>query len=170
MTFKSTRLGLGEQLLGIGCVLLVVDLFAVPWFAYQPQYRATAVMLDLSVSASGWQTFEVIGPLALFVCVVGLAICVLTAARRSPAVPVVLTTLLLPISFVLAVLVAIRVLLDRPAVHLAQAGGANVIQPRAGAYVGLALTLVIFAGLYLSLRREGVASEDSPATIETVRV
>jgi hypothetical protein len=170
MSFKSTRLGLGERLLGVGCVLLLVDLFAVPWFAYKPQYHATAVMLGQSVSANGWQTFEVIGPLALLVCLVGLMIWLLTATRRSPAMPVVLTTLLLPVSFVLAVLVAIRVLLDRPTVHLAQAGGANVIEPRAGAYVGLALTLVIFAGLYLSLRRDGVPYDDAPATIETLRV
>lgn len=170
MTFKSTRLGLGERVLGVGCVLLLVDLFAVPWFAYKAQYRAVAVMLGQSVSANGWQTFEVIGPFALFVCLVGLAIWLLTATRRSPAVPVVLTTLLLPVSFALAVLVAVRVLLDRPTVHLAQAGGANVIEPRPGAYIGLALTLVIFAGLYLSLRREGAAYEDPSATIETLRV
>jgi hypothetical protein len=170
MRFRSTRLGLGERLLGVGSVLLVVDLFAVPWFAYRPQFHATAVMLGQRVSANGWQTFEVIGPLALLVCLVGIAIWLLTATRRSPAVPVVLTTLLMPVSFVLALLVAIRVLVDRPTVHLAQAGGANVIEPRAGAYLGLALSLVIFAGLYLSLRREGMAREDSPATIETLRV
>jgi hypothetical protein len=112
----------------------------------------------------------VIGPLALVVCLIGLAIWLLVATRRSPAVPAVLTTLMLPVSFALAVLVAIRVLLDQPAVHLAQAGGANVIEPRVGAYVGLALTLVIFAGLYLSLRRDRVAEDDSPATVETLRV
>ena len=75
----------------------------------------------------------------------------------------------MPVSFVLVVVVAIRVLLDRPTVHLVQAGGANVIEARPGAYIGLVLSVVVFAGLYLSLRRDGVASDDSPAAIETLR-
>jgi hypothetical protein len=170
MTVRTTRLGLGEWLLAAGSVLLLVDLFAVTWFAYKAPFRVTAVMLGQRISANGWQTFEVIGPFTLLVCLVGIAICLLCATRRSPAVPVVLTTLLMPVSFVLVVMIAIRVLLDQPTVHLAQAGGANVIEPRPGAYIGLALSLVIFAGLYLSLRRDGVASDDSPAVIETLRV
>jgi len=170
MTVKTTRLGLGEWLLGAASVLLLVDLFAVTWFEYSPQYHATAVMLGQRVSANGWQTFEVIGPLTVFICLVGIAIWMLTSTRRSPAVPVVLTTLLIPVSFVLLVLVAIRVLIDRPTVHLAQAGGANVIETRPGAYIGLALVLIIFCGLYLALRREGVAAGDSQQFIETLRV
>jgi len=170
MSFKSTRLGLGERLAGGGSALLLADLFAESWFAYRPQFHATAVMLGQRVSANGWQSFEVIGPLVVFVCLAGMAIWWLTGTRRSPAVPVVLTTLLMPVALVLALLVAIRVLLDAPTVHLAQAGGANVIEARPGAYIGLVLTLVIFAGLYLALRRDGVPSEDSPAILETVRV
>src|SRR5579875_1057268 len=39
-----------------------------------------------------------------------------------------------------------------------------------GASLGLALSLVVFSALYLSLRRDSVASGDSPAIIETLRV
>ena len=92
-------------------MLLLVDLFALTWFAYKAPFHVTAVMLGQQTSANGWHTFEVIGPFTLLVCLVGIAICVLAASRRSPAVPVVLTTLLLPLSFVLVILIAIRVLL-----------------------------------------------------------
>jgi hypothetical protein len=92
------------------------------------------------------------------------------ASRRSPALPVVLTTLILPVALALAVLVAVRVLVAQPSVHLAQAGGASVIEAQPGSYVGLALTVAVFIGGYLALRREGVAREDSPTSIETVRV
>lgn len=170
MTVRSTRLALGEWLLGISSLLLLVDLFGATWFEYRPQYHAVATMLGQRTSANGWQAFELIGPLALIVCVLGVAICVLTATRRSPAVPVVMATLLAPVSFVLAILVAIRVLLDQPSVHLAQAGGANVIETRAGAYLGLVFCVAIFAGIYLALRRDGLAPEDSPVAIETLRV
>ena len=170
MRFRTTRLTLSEWLLGAGSVLLLIDLFGVSWFAYESRFHALAVMLGQSSSANGWQTFTVLGPLTLVVCVAGIAVWSLTAARPSPALPVVLNTLLLPVSFVQVVLVAIRVLLDGPAVHLAQAGGSNVIQARPGAYAGLALSIVVFAGCYLSLRRDAVAAEDAPAAIETVPI
>lgn len=170
MHFRTTRLTLGEWLLGAGSLLLLLDLFGLSWFAYLPRFHGLAVMLGQTPSANGWNTFTILGPLTLVVCVAGIAAAVLTATRRSPAVPVVIVTLLLPVSFVQAVLVAIRVLLDRPAVHLVQAGGANVIEPRPGAYLGLALSVAVFVGVYLSLRRDAVAAEDSPAQIELVGV
>jgi hypothetical protein len=168
MSVRTTRLTFAEWLLGAGSVLLLVDLFGVSWFAYAPRFHALATMLGQSSSANGWNTFTVIGPLTLVVCAAGIAVWWLTATRPSPALPVVITTLLLPVSFVLAVLVAIKVLLDGPSVHLVQAGGANVIEARPGAYIGLFLSVVVFAGVYLSLRRDTVAGEDSPAVIETL--
>ena len=137
MGFKATRLGVGEWLLGVGSIALLVDLFGVPWFAYMPRYHIT-VMLGQSVSANGWQTFEVVGPLALVVCVAGIAICWLAATRRSPALPVVATTLLVPVSLALAVLLAIRVILDQPSPCIcSQAGRATCSRRRPGAYAGL---------------------------------
>lgn len=170
LTVRFTRLGVGEWVLGSGSVLLLIDLFGVSWFGYNPRFHATAVMLGQQVSASGWQSFEVIGPLAVVVSLAGIAVWYLTATRRSPALPVVLTTLLLPVSLALAVLVAVRVLLDPPSVQLAQAGGANVIEAQPGSYVGLALTVAVFIGAYLASRREAVSPEGSPTPIETVRL
>lgn len=170
MSLKTTRLSPAEWLLGIGSVLLLVDLFGLSWFAYRPRFHALAAMVGQSSSANGWNTFTVLGPLTLVVCVAGIAILWLSAARPSPALPVVIATLLLPVSFIQAVLVAIRVLLDAPSVHLVQAGGANVIEARPGAYIGLALSVLVFVGVYLSLRRDGVASEDSTPVIETLRI
>ncbi len=166
MSLRTTRLTAPEWLLGVGSILLLIDLFGASWFAYGARYHAFAAMLGQSASANGWDTFNVLGPLTLIVALAGIAIMLLTAARRSPALPVVITTLLLPISFVQAILIAIRVLLDGPSVHLVQAGGANVIDARPGAYVGVALSVVVFVGVYRSLRRDAVATEDSPAVIE----
>lgn len=170
MTVRATRLGPAEWLLGVASVALLVDLFAVTWFEYRPQFHGLAAMLGQRSSTDGWQTFEVIGPLAVLVCLLGILICLLTATRRSPALPVVMSTLVAPVSLVLAVLVAVRVLLDRPSVHLARAANMNVIEPRPGAYIGLALSVAVFAGLYLSLRRDSVATEDSPTLIEALRI
>jgi hypothetical protein len=170
VSFRPERLRVPEWLIAIGAIALLVDLFAVSWFAYTPPFHAVAVMLGQQVSANGWQSFDVIGPLALVVGVVGIAIGWLQATRRSPALPVVVTTLLLPVAFALVVALLIRVLLDPPSVHLVQAGGANVIEARPGAYIGLLLSLVILAGTYASLRRDGIREADAPAEIETMRV
>jgi hypothetical protein len=170
LSVRATRLGLGDWALGVGSVLLLIDLFGLSWFAYSPRFHDIAVMLGQSTSANGWNTFTVVGPLTLLVGLAGIVAASLTAARPSPAVPVVITTLLLPVSFVQTLWVAFRVLLDGPSVHLVQAGGANVISAQAGAYLGLALSVVVFAGVYLSLRRDAVAPEDSPAWIETLGV
>ena len=53
--------------------LLLIDLFGRSWFAYRPAVRAVAAMLGQSTSASGWNTFTVLGPLTLVVCVAGIA-------------------------------------------------------------------------------------------------
>lgn len=170
MSAKATRLGFGEWLLGFTSVLLLIDMFGVSWFAYAPRYHAIAIMLGQRVSATGWETFSILGPLALIVSASGLAAAWSTASRPSPAVPVVITTLLAPLALLLAVLVAIRVLLDRPAVHLAQAGGANVITVRPGAVAGVVLGFGVFAGCLMALRRDGVAAADTPGSIPTLRV
>jgi hypothetical protein len=170
VSFRPERLRVPEWLIAIGAIALLVDLFAVSWFAYKPPFHAVAVMLGQQVSANGWQSFDVIGPLALVVGVAGIAIGWLQATRRSPAVPVVVTTMLLPFSLALVVALLIRVVLDPPSVHLAQAGGAIVIEARPGAYIGLLMSVVILAGTYASLRHDGVSEADAPAEIETVSV
>jgi hypothetical protein len=170
MSLRTGRLKRGEWLLGAGSTLLLIDFFAVSWFSYQPRVHAIIAALGQRVSANGWNTFTVLDPLTLVVCLVGIAILLLSAIRPSPALPVVLTTLLLPVSFIQAVLMLIRVLLDPPAVHLLQVGSSNAVQVRPGGYLGVALSVVIFAGVYLSLRRDAVAEEDSPAMIETISV
>lgn len=168
MSFRAARLGVAEWAIAIGALALLVDLFAVSWFAYDSRFHVTALMLGQQVSANGWQSFTVIGPLALVVGVTGMTVGWLVATRRSPAVPVVVTTLLLPLSLALVIALVIRVLISPPSVNLTQAGGGNVISAQPGAYVGLVLSVVVLAGTYASLRREGVPAADAPAQIETL--
>ncbi len=170
LSLRSGRLGPGEWALGIGSVLLLADLFGVTWFRSEAPLHGAAAMLSQRVSASGWQSLKVLGPLALVVSAAGIAVWVATATRRSPALPVVLTTLLLPVAFALAILAAVRVLLDPPSVHVAQAGGADVIQTQPGAYAGLLLSIALFVGAFVALRREDADSSATSRMIETIDV
>jgi hypothetical protein len=144
VSFKAGRLGPGDWLL-FGCsVGLLVDLFVVRWFA----------------DRTGWQALSVLGPLTAVVCAVGVVIWWLQATRRSPALPTILVTLLLPVALIAFLLLLYRVLIDTPGDTSARAGG----------YVGLLLSLGLAAGVYVSLRREGVADADSAPVAEAISV
>ena len=168
LSFGLRRLGRGEWMLAAGSLLLLGDLFGLRWFRFRPGSVGAAVARGHDVSASGWQSFTLIGPLTVVVCLGGIAVFLLTATRRSPALPVVLTTLLAPVSLALVLLMAVRVLLAHPRLGQVRAGGAGLAAPQPGAYIGLALAVAVFTGAYLALRRDGIAAQDAPATIETV--
>ncbi len=166
---RLTRLGVGEWILGFGSVLLLADLFGLSWFRARAGLHATALITGGYVRADGWQSLGATGPLALIVCLAGIAVWWLAATRRSPAMPVAITILLTPVALILAALTAIRVFLAQPTVRLLRAAGASgAVQLRPGAYLGVALSLAVFAGAYLALRRDNVAPEDAPAEVELV--
>ncbi len=168
MTFRSTRLTAADWTIGVAAIALLIDLLAVPWFAYKAEYQGIAVVLARRVSINGWQAFTFAGPLTLLVSAVGIVAFWLQGTRRSPALPVVVTTLLAPVSLALVVILAVRVLLDQPSVPLT--GGGNALEARPGAYFALVLGTALFVGLFMSLRRDGVADEDAPPAIELLRV
>jgi hypothetical protein len=164
VNLRLSRLRAGEWLTAAAAILMLIDLFAPAWFAARAGQQSAATASAGHVSLNGWQTSLPAGVLALIVCGGGIAIWLTTATRRSPALPVVLNTLLLPFSLALVALVAIRVLVLRPSLHAA------VVSTRSGAWAGLALSVALYLGLYVALRREGVAVADAPASIETVTV
>ena len=170
MNLRLSRLRAGEWLTATASLLMLADVFAPPWFDAHASQGTSATAIARHVSLNGWQTSLPAGVLALIVCSGGIAIWLTTATRRSPALPVVMNTLLLPFSVALLVLVAIRVLLLHPGFAGVAAGGAVAASTRPGAWAGLVLSVALYAGLYIALRREGVAAADTPAVVETVTV
>jgi hypothetical protein len=164
---RPARLALGELLLAAGALGLIVVLFAAPWYEVKPQFRDSLLALGETVSANGWNTFTWVGPLCLLAGVVGLLAVWLQLSRDSPALPVVTLIFLMPLSLLTLVVLVVRVLIDTPQLQLVS-GSTSDLQTRPGAYVGLLFALVLSAGCWLSLRRDGVASADSPAFIETL--
>jgi len=163
---RLSRLQVTDWLLGVSAVALIVVLFAAPWYEVKPQFRDSLLAVGERVSASGWQTFTWVGPLCLIVGLAGIAYAWLQATRRSPALPVVVVTLLTPPALLLVLALLVRVFIAVPTLSLSS--GANALQPASGAYVGFGLSLLIAVCAWLSLRREGVAREDAPSVIETV--
>jgi hypothetical protein len=177
--FRADRLGLGDWLIGVASLALIVDVFALPWFGYAHGIESASfgsqhvsVRLIGSTHINGWEAFGILGPLTVFVCLLGIAIWCLQAVRPSPALPVVSTIAAAPLAAWLLIGLAISVLLDPPGVvGLPAFLVAKVpLHTYAGAYIGVFLSLVIAVGIYVSLRRDGVAVGDSPAGIETLDV
>jgi hypothetical protein len=177
VSFRIARLGIGDWLILVGAAGLIADLFAARWFSYPSGWYGYARGLpigtiadDLAGRQDGWQGLPVLGPVAVVVAALGILTFGTQALRRSPAVPVVLTTLLTPVAALLVLALAVRTLIAPPTGALRRVGGGSGLNVDAGAYVGLGFSAVLAVGLFASLRREGIASADAPAEIETIEL
>ncbi|MDQ3850370.1 MAG: hypothetical protein M3296_07135, partial [Actinomycetota bacterium] len=124
------RLRSGELLVGGSAVALLVVLF-VPWFDGE----------------SGWSAMSVIRVFVLATIALALLLVALTITQRPVAVTVAAAVGVVTMGALDAVLVAYRVALDEPGPN-AQVG------LDAGAYLGLALAVGVFAGAWRTLRDE----------------
>jgi hypothetical protein len=164
------RLRTGEWLVGGGSLLLLIDLFVLPWYGLTNVFSPTASSLGQQTSATGWQGLLILGPGALIVGIVGLVLWWLQGSQRAPALPVVCTLLELPLSVLLVICLLLRVVFVHPAVLIPGAPGVNPIESLYGGYLGLALSIVIAVGAYMSLRRDGIAVADAPERVEILRL
>jgi hypothetical protein len=140
----------GDWLAGLGGVALLVSLF-LPWYAVSSS----------SQDLTAWEAFSIIDVLLALVALLGIGLAVLTAIRRTPAVPVALSVVGGPIGLLAALIVLIR-LVDPP-------GPNELLGPGVGAWMSLAGALAIAVGSWLGLgdeRNRGVrpvAVERRPA-------
>lgn len=137
MRFRLDRLRAPEWALGAVSAALLAVLFALDWYG----------------RASGWQALDVLGPYTAIVAAFGVALWVLQATSRAPALPVSLMAVQLALGMVLVVGLIIRIAID---------------PPRLGGYLGLALAVLVCAAAYMSLRVDGIAEADAPQFIETL--
>jgi hypothetical protein len=135
------RLRLGEWLAAAGGVALIVSLL-LPWYD----------------ALSGFESFAVIDVLLCLVAIPAIALAVLQATQRGPAVPVGTAVVTVPIGLIGVLLVLYRIV-DQP-------GPNDLVDVRAGAYVGLAATVAILAGAWESLRNEHVPGAAPPEDVE----
>jgi hypothetical protein len=167
MKLQPSRLAIGDYMVGSGGFLLLVSLFALPWYQAPSQIRGALLLMGQGLSHTGFQTFMWVGLLGVFVGLLALAASWFQLTRDSPALPIVTTIVLAPLSLLLALALVVRVFIALPSVQLSSGSGGG-LQTCAGAYIGLAAALLLMAGEWLSLRRDDVDPGDAPAEIETV--
>jgi hypothetical protein len=130
------RLRAGEWITALGGVALLVALF-LPWYD------------EGAASPSGWESFAILDAILAVVGVAAVMLVVVTAAQRSPALPIAMESLL-----ALAGLVALVLVLFRTANLPGHATGREL-----GLWLGLASTLVVTVGAAIAMRDERLSSE-----------
>lgn len=169
---RLDRLRTGEWLNGASSVALIALLLLAPWFRVA---RASSGGGLSGVGATGdlrtgWAALSVTGPLILAACVLGISALCLTMARRSPVLPMGVIVVQVPVALAVVIAIALRLTVDLPSIGLGSGGTNPAIRVAWGGYAGLSLSLLMVVGVYLSLRREGVAPGDSPGAIEVLDV
>jgi hypothetical protein len=162
MRIDISRLRPGEIIAGAGAVLLLVLMFAVPWYGVKSTPSPTASSLGVSTSINGWDSLSHLRWLLIVTIIAALALAYFQATRRAPAIPVNLSVIVTVLGLVSSLALIYRVLINVP-------GSDSVVDARVGAYVGLVSALAILYGGFASMRQEGIAPQDAPAEIETIR-
>ena len=133
---ELSRLRPGEMIAGAGGVALLVVMF-LEWFA---------LVGFGEVAANAWQAFSVTDLILALTALAAIGLAVLTASRRSPALPVAASVITTSLGALATLLVLYRI--------LNQPGPNDFVEVRFGAYLGLLSVLAIAAGGFLSLRDE----------------
>lgn len=140
------RLRAGEWIVGLGGLALIVSLF-LPWYE-APISVAAEDESPGGGTLSAWEAFAALDVALALVAAWAVAVLVVTAAERVPAVPIALEALLALIALVALAVVAGRVL-SPPS----SAGGRDW-----ALWLGLASALAIEAGAWLSMRDERLST------------
>ena len=140
--------------------MLLLDLFVLPWYSVESQFAQTASTLHLSTTYKGWHGLEHGHWLLVVTILIAFALVWFQTTRRAPAIPAGIGVVLVIVALLNVLALIYRVLINQP-------GANSLVTEKAGAFVGLAAAIAIFAGAYLSLRDEGLSARDEP-TVETV--
>jgi peptidoglycan/LPS O-acetylase OafA/YrhL len=150
---RVSRLRRGEIITTLSAVVLVVLVFAVPWFSFaNPGGGHT--------HANAWTSLPVLRWPILVTAALGLLLGWLQATRPAPALPVALDVPLVILAAITTLALLIRVLTGEGS-------------PLVGGVLGLVAVAVLTAGAVMSLRQEDGWDPNRPTPehpIETVEL
>ncbi|HEY4278239.1 MAG TPA: hypothetical protein VGM91_08475 [Conexibacter sp.] len=147
MTLQLSRVRRGEWIAGVGAVVLLVTLFGIDWYGASFHVSSELSSVSFSAGANGWHSHTILRWFMLLTIAGGLALWIATATQATDAIPLSLSVVTFDIALVTTVALAWRVLVNEP-------GPNDVIEVQAGAWIGLAASLAVAVGAWLSLRDE----------------
>ena len=170
MEFDASRLRSGELIAGVSAVLLFIFMF-VSWYGLKVNTAGLGSVALPAVGYDAWDAFSVIDLILLLTVIVALALVVMQATQRSPAIPVSLSVITTTLAGLSVLLILFRIIdppsmVDVPAVIDAHLDRTLDL----GVYLGLVASLGILYGGYRSMRIEGLAPRDARTEIETIKL
>jgi hypothetical protein len=132
------RLRAGELLATAAAVVLLVDLKRT-WFAVP------------GVEVDAFEAFSVIDVLLLIMALLGLAVGIVTALRRAPALPLAVLVVTAFLGVLMVPVLALRII-NEP-------GDDAIVDVRFGAYLGFVALTGVAVGAWLALRDERLDAE-----------
>ena len=152
---ELSRLRQGDLVAGIGGVALLVVMF-LDWYSAGGSATFQGQDIDISIGFNAWQAFSITDMILALTALSGIAVAVLTASRRSPALPVAASVITSTLGALATLLVFYRI--------LNQPGPNDLVEVKFGAFLGFLATLAVAAGGYLSMRDE--EGEDAPMPVD----
>jgi hypothetical protein len=142
---ELSRLRTGELIAAAGGVALLVVLF-LDWYAAGGTTEVSGRNIEISVGFSAWEAFGITDILLALAALTAIGLAVLTAIRRSPALPVAASVITTTVGALAALLVLYRI--------LNQPGPNEFIEVKLPAFLGFLCVLAIAAGGWRSMRDE----------------
>jgi hypothetical protein len=148
---ELSRLRQGDLVAGLGGVALLIVMF-LDWYAAGGSARFQGQDINISLGFNAWQAFSVTDLILALTALSGIALAVLTASRRSPALPVAAGVITSTLGALATLLVFYRI--------LNQPGPNDFVEVKFGAFLGFLAVLAVAAGGYLAIRDE--QGEEAP--------
>jgi hypothetical protein len=147
---QLSRLRRGEIIAFVSALVLVVLVFAVPWFQFTNADGS-------HTSANAWTSLPTLRWLILVTGATGLLLGYFQASRSAPALPVTWDVIVVTLSAITTVILLIRILTGEGS-------------PQVGAFAGLVAVAALTTGAFLSLREEGGWTPGPEHPVETIAV
>jgi hypothetical protein len=163
MSFEVSRLRSGEWIASGGALALLIVLFVAPWYGLTGAAKRAAQLAGQETTINGYNEYTHLRWLILLTIAVALALVILQATRRAPALPVSFSVFVTVLGGLTSLWLIYRVLISVPS-------GGGELDQMFGAYVGLASALVLTYGGYRSMREETHPDSERNAAIETVHI
>ena len=142
---ELSRLRPGELIAGAGGIVLLLLMF-VDWYAAGGRTEFQGQDLEISLGFTAWQAFSVTDIILALTALAGIGLAVITAARRSPALPVAAGVITMTLGALATLLVLYRI--------LNQPGPNDFVEVKLGAFLGFLSVFAIAVGGFRSMRDE----------------
>jgi hypothetical protein len=142
---ELSRLRRGDLIAGLGGVALLIVMF-LDWYGAGGSATFQGQDITISLGLNAWEAFSITDLVLALTAVCGIALAVITASRRSPALPVAASVLTSTVGALATLLVFYRI--------LNQPGPNEFFDVKLGAFLGFLSVLAIAVGGWLAMRDE----------------